>query len=63
MSSLYNQQLEENGFEVKRYIRKENLPYSMAIEKVKMGENVVIPGKEIAYLVNQKVLYDSVDRS
>ena len=35
----------------------------MAIEKVKMGENVVIPGKEIAYLVNQKVLYDSVDRS
>ena len=61
LSSLYHQQLEENGFDVKRYIRKENPAYAMAIEKMKMGEKgVVIPSKEIAFLINQKVPYDSL---
>lgn len=62
LKSVYDDKINENGFDVKRLIREENPAYTEAVERIKKGEsNIIVPrSKTIAYLVNQPVPIDSL---
>lgn len=64
LKAVYHNQIIENGFDVKRYIRQDNPAYQEAVQRMKNGErNVQIPSKMIAYLINQDVPIDSLVQS
>ena len=64
IKSVFNNRLIEEGFDVKRLIRKENPEY------IKYKENLLfdttlkgpVPPKIISFLINQSVPYDSIKR-
>lgn len=62
MKSIYFNKLEENGYDVKRLIRKDNPDYIKLKEEIALGGIVDgdLPPKTITYLINQKVPYDSL---
>lgn len=62
IKSIYDNQLEENGYEVKRLIRKENPEYEKFKNEIAFGRKIdgKVPPKIISYLINQKVPYDSL---
>ncbi len=62
IKSIYDNQLEENGYEVKRLIRKENPEYEKFKNEIALSKKIdgKVPPKIISYLINQKVPYDSL---
>ena len=62
MKSIYDEKLEENGYDVKRLIRKENPAYQKFKDEMLIGGKISgnVPPKIITYLINQKVTYDSL---
>ena len=62
MKSIYDEKLEENGYDVKRLIRKENPAYQKFKDEMLVGGKISgnVPPKIITYLINQKVPYDSL---
>lgn len=62
MKSIYDEKLEENGYDVKRLIRKENPAYQKFKDEMLIGGKISgnVPPKIITYLINQKVPYDSL---
>lgn len=62
MKAIYENKLEEEGYDVKRLVRKENPDYIKFKEETLLGGRIVgkVPPKIITYLVNQKVDYDSL---
>lgn len=62
MKAIYENKLDEEGYDVKRLIRKENPAYMKFKEETLLGGKIVgkIPPKIITYLVNQKIPYDSL---
>lgn len=68
IKAIYDNKLEEEGYDVKRLVRKENPDYIKFKEETLLGGRIIdkVPPKIITYLVNQKVPYDSlknVDRN
>ncbi len=61
LKSVYEKKLVDEGFILRRYIRKDNPAYLEALTKIKNGiKDVVLPSKKIAFLINQEVPYDSI---
>ena len=62
MKAIYDKKLEEEGFDVKRLVRKDNPEYIKFKEETLLGGRIEgrIPPRIITYLVNQKVPYDSL---
>ncbi|GGE89856.1 CarboxypepD_reg-like domain-containing protein [Chishuiella changwenlii] len=62
MKSIYYNRLDEDGYDVKRLIRKDNPDYIKYKENLAFGgiTNEKVPPKIITYLINQKVPYDSL---
>ena len=62
MKAIYQNRIEEEGYDVKRLIRKDNPDYLKFKDEMLLGGKVVskVPPKIITFLVNQKVPYDSL---
>lgn len=62
MKAIYDNRLQEEGYDVKRLIRKENPAYLKFKEEMLPGGRIEgkVPPKIITYLVNEKVPYDSL---
>ena len=62
MKAVYDNKIEEEGYDVKRLIRKDNPEYIKFKEETLLGGRIEgkVPPKIITYLVNQKVPSDSL---
>ncbi len=62
IKAVYDKKLEEEGYDVKRLIRKDNPAYLKFKEEMLLGGKIEgkVPPKIITFLVNQKVPYDSL---
>ncbi|STD55075.1 carboxypeptidase-like regulatory domain-containing protein [Empedobacter falsenii] len=62
MKAVYDNKIEEEGYDIKRLIRKDNPEYIKFKEETLLGGRIVgkVPPKIITYLVNQKVPSDSL---
>jgi len=64
IKSVYSNRLIEEGFDVKRLIRKENPEYLKYKEDLLFDKTLKgpVPPKIISYLINQPVVYDSIKK-
>ena len=62
MKAVYENKIEEEGYDIKRLIRKDNPEYIKFKEETLLGGRIEgkVPPKIITYLVNQKVPSDSL---
>lgn len=62
MKSIYYNKLDEDGYDVKRLIRKDNPAYQKYKDEILLGGTFdgAVPPKILTYLINQKVPYDSL---
>ena len=62
MKAIFDKKLDEEGYDVKRLIRKTNPAYQKFKDEMLIGGQISgkVPPKIITYLVNQKVPYDSL---
>lgn len=62
MKAVYENRINEEGYDIKRLVRKDDEEYYRLKERKLLGDRVDInvPIKTITYIVNQKVPYDSL---